>query len=231
MGQLIKITGRWMIPLALLAALMLAAGCSKTATAVSSAATLEYKGALSTSYDGALDVTSQFALGTLKLEGTTNAVTEEQATKLLPLWQALQGGVAQTGAEKSAVIRQIEAAMTQPQVAAIAEMQLTQEAIQTWAQERVRACPDPAAPDRERHSPVTLRQERRSPVARGSCQETWLPGRRSLARCPTRSGPRPWPNSAVSEGNRALALRAPDLAAPCPAAPGAAPPAPADRPS
>ena len=136
MGQLIKITGRWMIPLALLAALMLAAGCSKTATAVSSVATIEYAGALSTSYEGALDVISQFALGTLKLEGTANAVTEEQAVQLLPLWQALQGSVAQTNAEKSAVIRQIEAVMTQPQVAAVAEMQLTQEAIQTWGRDR-----------------------------------------------------------------------------------------------
>ena len=49
--------------------------------------------ALDTSYDGALDARNQLMLGTIQLEGTEDAVTPGQAKALLPLWQALRGGV------------------------------------------------------------------------------------------------------------------------------------------
>ena len=52
---------------------------------------------LDTSYPDALDVRSQLALGTIQLEEAENGVTPEQATALLPLWQALQGGVTGPG--------------------------------------------------------------------------------------------------------------------------------------
>jgi len=92
--------------------------------------------ALDTSYEGALPASNQLALGTLQLEETENAVTPEQATALLPLWQAIQGGALQSNTEINAVMKQIEGTMTSEQLAAIAAMQLTAEDIRTWAQER-----------------------------------------------------------------------------------------------
>ena len=88
---------------------------------------------LDTSYPDALNVSSQLALGTVRLEETENGVTPEQATALLPLWQALQGGVT-AQAEVNAVLKQIEGTMTSEQLAAIAAMQLTQDDLRAWAQ-------------------------------------------------------------------------------------------------
>jgi hypothetical protein len=91
--------------------------------------------ALDTSHENALNASSQLVLGTLCLEGTENAVTPEQATAMLPLWQALRGGVT-AQAELEAVLKQIEGTMTQEQLEAIAAMQLTQEDLQTWMEEQ-----------------------------------------------------------------------------------------------
>ena len=92
--------------------------------------------ALDTSYADALDASSQLALGTIQLEGTENSVTSEQATSLLPLWQALQRGGVTAQAEVDAVLKQIEGTMTSEQLAAIAAMQLTQEDLRAWMQEQ-----------------------------------------------------------------------------------------------
>jgi hypothetical protein len=112
----------------------LVVGCSKQVPVGAVAGTPTYMGALSTSYENALDAASQLALGTLRLEGTEKAVTEGQAASLLVLWQALQGTVLQGSAERTAVIRQIEDTMTATQVAAISGMRLTQEDAQAWVQ-------------------------------------------------------------------------------------------------
>jgi hypothetical protein len=90
---------------------------------------------LDTSYPDALSVSNQLALGTLQLEETENATTPDQATALLPLWQALQGGVT-AEAEVNAVLKQVEGTMTQEQLAAIAAMQLTQEDLRAWMEEQ-----------------------------------------------------------------------------------------------
>ena len=90
---------------------------------------------LNTSYPDALAVSNQLALGTVQLEETDHAVTPEQAAALLPLWQALQGGVT-AQAEVNAVLKQIEGAMTQEQLEATAAMQLTQEDMQGWMEEQ-----------------------------------------------------------------------------------------------
>ncbi len=90
---------------------------------------------LNTGYDDALDVGNQLALGTLKLEGTEYAVTPEQAKTLLTLWQALQGGVTAEG-EISAVLKGIEGAMTDEQLAAIADMELTQGDMDAWLEKQ-----------------------------------------------------------------------------------------------
>jgi hypothetical protein len=106
-----------------------------------------YAGVLDLSYEGALDVSTQLALGTLKLEGTEKALTEAQATNLLPLWQALAGSALQGDAERSAVLRQIEATMATEQIVAIAGMQLTAQDLGTWAQERGAGAPGGAGQD------------------------------------------------------------------------------------
>ena len=48
----------------------------------------------------ALDATTELALGTLKLEGTENAITPAQAGELLPLWQIIQGGSLKSAASR-----------------------------------------------------------------------------------------------------------------------------------
>jgi hypothetical protein len=116
--------------------LMAACACSETTqTVVEETGGDTYTSEiLGTSYEGALSASSQLMLGTLLLEETQRAVTPEQAKTLLPLWQALQGGVT-AQAEVNAVLKQIEGTMTQEQLQAIAAMQLTQEDLQTWMEE------------------------------------------------------------------------------------------------
>jgi hypothetical protein len=103
-----------------------------TSGAVSSA---DQDEVLKADYQGALDAGGQLALGTLLLEETNQPVTPEQARELLPLWQALQGGVT-AEAEVSAVLTGVEKAMTSEQLAVIADMKLTQEDVQGWMQDQ-----------------------------------------------------------------------------------------------
>jgi len=115
-------------------------GASSSATAESGSVPIATAGVYSsavlvTGYENALPANSQLALGTLRLEGTKDAVTPAQAKALLPLWQAVQAGVLQNDAETSAVLKQIEGTMTAEQLAAIAAMQLTTEDIVAYAQE------------------------------------------------------------------------------------------------
>jgi hypothetical protein len=69
-------------------------------------------------------------VGTIKLDGTDQAVNIDQAAQLIPLWQMLQSletsGTAAT-AETDAVIKQIKAIMTTDQISTIDAMNLTQE--------------------------------------------------------------------------------------------------------
>jgi hypothetical protein len=85
---------------------------------------------------GELDDTSALALGTLKLEGTADAVTPAQAAALLPLWQAIQSGALQGDAETAAVLKQIKGEMTDAQQSAIDAMGLTWEDVGTWMQDQ-----------------------------------------------------------------------------------------------
>lgn len=119
-----------------LLALALAA-CGGSATPAPASASDTYTSPnLDMTYEGALAARNQLALGTLELDGASNAITPEQATTLLPLWQALlstQKSGAAAQAEVSALLTQIESAMTVEQLAAIREMQLTQTDLQDWA--------------------------------------------------------------------------------------------------
>jgi hypothetical protein len=83
---------------------------------------------------GELEGATALALGTLKLEGTEHAVTPEQATAMLPLWKAIQGGSLQGTAETEAVLKQIEGTLDEGQLAAIDEMALSFEDVGTWMQ-------------------------------------------------------------------------------------------------
>ena len=95
---------------------------------------------LSDSFENALSVQMQLAVGVLALEGGSMAVDVEQAATLLPLWQAVQSMSASgtaAAAEITAVVNQIQATMTPDQIAAIAEMRLTQDALRGLIQDGV----------------------------------------------------------------------------------------------
>jgi hypothetical protein len=119
-------------------------GCNKQATVAASTAAVADQAATPGGPRG-FDPTTQLVLGTLKLEGTDNAVTPAQAAELLPLWQLIQSGSLQSDAETQAVLKQIESNMTEAQLAAIQAMGLTFEDVRTWMQEQGIEMPTPAA--------------------------------------------------------------------------------------
>jgi cytoskeletal protein RodZ len=109
--------------------------------AEATAAPTEASGATPTldeNYPDAIPVFMQLAIGTMLIEETPNAVTAEQAQELLPLWQmfrAVRAGSTPPSLEEiDAALNPILAAMTPEQIAAIKEMQLTQEDSQTFSQ-------------------------------------------------------------------------------------------------
>jgi hypothetical protein len=94
---------------------------------------------LNEDYADALPVSSQLAIGTLLLEETNDAVTVEQAGDLLPNWQmfqALQSSGTAAQAELDAVLNHVRGAMTNEQLMAIKEMQLTLDNLLELVQER-----------------------------------------------------------------------------------------------
>ena len=83
---------------------------------------------LQADYANALPVQSQLAVGTLKLEDSAQAVSDEQAADLYPLWsayQALGESDITADAELAALIGQIQGKMTAAQLEAIATLALT----------------------------------------------------------------------------------------------------------
>lgn len=88
---------------------------------------------------GELSPSMQVAIGTLKLDGTENVVTAEQAQELLPLWETLQVlSESDTAAqqEKDALVEQIQETMTAEQRQAITDMNLTRADMQSILQEQ-----------------------------------------------------------------------------------------------
>ena len=80
---------------------------------------------------------SRLAAGTLKLEGTDQAVTAAEAKQLLPLWQQVKTMSADSStnpADLTTVYQQIQQAMTADQVSAIQNMSLTQADLQGMMQ-------------------------------------------------------------------------------------------------
>ncbi len=88
---------------------------------------------------GALPPTTQLIIGTLKLEGTDQAVTAKQAADLLPLWQTMKVlSTSDTAAaqEKEALVAQIQGTMTAEQMKAITAMNLTRSDMFAFMQEQ-----------------------------------------------------------------------------------------------
>ncbi|HEX8993261.1 MAG TPA: hypothetical protein VF784_16385 [Anaerolineales bacterium] len=72
---------------------------------------------------------AKLALGTIKLEGTSQAVDPKLAAKLVPLWQLmaqLDSSNSSAPQEVTAVMDQIKSTMAADQVTAISDMSLTQ---------------------------------------------------------------------------------------------------------
>ncbi len=113
---------------------LLMSACSSAPSNTSSSAS----SGLDTSYANALNSRSMLLLGTVRLEeGTSNNLTKDQATKLLPLWQAsksLTGSGTASQAEIDAITNQISAVMTADQIKAINVMHLTQTDMQAFNQ-------------------------------------------------------------------------------------------------
>lgn len=90
---------------------------------------------LTDDYDDALTIRNQLLLGVMRLEGTPQAVTTEQAAELTTLWQAF-AALSDSGTaapeETEAIQNQIIAALTVEQVNAIVTMQLTNAKMQEF---------------------------------------------------------------------------------------------------
>ncbi len=119
--------------IAILLLAMLATACSASRSASPASAPQGEPNA------GELPATTQLIIGTIKLEGTAQAVTAEQAAELLPLWQTMQVlSDSDTAAdqEKEALITQIQETMTTEQRQAITDMNLTREDMMSSMQEQ-----------------------------------------------------------------------------------------------
>jgi hypothetical protein len=117
----------------LIVVLLALAACGQQEAAPASEVVVEESGVTDA---GGLDAVTRLALGTLKLEGTGNAVSVEQADELLPLWKVLESGTLKGEAENAAIVKQIEDKMAAEQLAAIDGMGLTFEDTRVWMQEQ-----------------------------------------------------------------------------------------------
>jgi hypothetical protein len=121
-----SVLAKWFRVGAALAAAITLTACGSAAGVGAAASGSD--GPLSTSYPEALAVEQQLMLGTMALDGTSDAVTSDQASTLLTLWKAYQSLQADSSAsdvEIQALVQQIEGTMTDAQLTAIADRQLT----------------------------------------------------------------------------------------------------------
>ena len=112
--------------LAILATLLFA--CTPTSEVTPAAPTSVAGEYLTTDYADAASLRNQLAYGTMKLDGTANVVTPEQAKSLIPLWQAivaLSGDTITADEELTAVQDQIVTELTPDQLQVISAMKIT----------------------------------------------------------------------------------------------------------
>jgi hypothetical protein len=118
-------------------------GCQKQDAEPVAAAEVAEETAKERPSPGGIGATNELALGTLRLEGTADAITPEQAVNLLPLWQIIQAGSLKSQAETEAVLTQIKGKMSESQLSAIEAMSMTMEDMQAWMQEQGIEMPAP----------------------------------------------------------------------------------------
>ena len=115
-----------LLPVILLTISMVMAACSKSSN--QAASSTSSGGSITLQGNSSLSQVNLLLVGTLKLDGTGQAVTADEAAKLLPLWQAYRSlSTSQTAAEAEveALINQIQSTMSVDQVDAIKAMNLT----------------------------------------------------------------------------------------------------------
>jgi hypothetical protein len=115
-------------PLLLLVIAIILTACGAAADEAPEVTTSLASEYLSIDYADAASTRNQLAYGTLLLANTADAVTSEQATALVPLWQAvvlLSGDDTTASEELTAVQDQITETLTEVQLQAIAKMQIT----------------------------------------------------------------------------------------------------------
>ena len=101
---------------------------------------------LSTEHNDAASIRNQLAYGTLLLANTPDAVSTEQATTLVPLWQAvvlLSGDENSAPEELTAVQDQITETLTETQLQSIATMQITNAQLNAFYAENGVVMPTP----------------------------------------------------------------------------------------
>jgi hypothetical protein len=89
--------------------------------------------------EGSLPIQEQLLIGTIKLEGTDQAVTPQQASQLIPLWQVYKDlSTSDTAAQEEidGLIQQIQETMTPEQMQAIKDMNITRQDIFTVMQDQ-----------------------------------------------------------------------------------------------
>ena len=97
-----------------------------------------------------LSKVNQLLVGTLRLVGTDQAITTDEASQLLPLWQAyLSLSNSQTAAEEEvdALLNQLQTTMTSDQISAIEAMNLTSTDMMDLMQSMGGAMADRGTPD------------------------------------------------------------------------------------
>lgn len=122
------------------------AGCGVADSTGNSAAPMDTapstgapSGPLQTNYENALPIPNQLALGIFKLDETGTSISSEQATALLPLWKAYRSLSANedgSSQEINALIVQVQEALSEDQLQAIAAMKLTMQDLAQLAQEK-----------------------------------------------------------------------------------------------
>ncbi len=121
------------IPFLTLAALALVLGACAAATPVATPTPAAATGA------GAPEsnLENRLAVGTLELEGTSLAVTADQAKQLLPLWSTIKDMMSNASTTNSDLLgeyQRVESAMTADQLQAIQKMTIDQTQIQSLMQ-------------------------------------------------------------------------------------------------
>lgn len=133
-----------LIVLVIVASVMSACAPASTVTPPPTSLAATY---IKTDFADAASARNQLAYGTIKLEGTANAVTAAQAKTLLPLWQViltLSGTSDVITEEITAVQNQIVEAMSPTQMQAIGAMKITNATLSTFYAERGVTLPTPA---------------------------------------------------------------------------------------